>query len=70
MLKKSSMLVHRESGAEWRLDARTVGQTIPAKEVHQKPQILWVFVLSNLEGEKRFVYEHLYEKEYLVKAAD
>jgi hypothetical protein len=65
MLKKHTILIDRESGEEWRIDVRTPGNVV--QDAEGKPVKLYVYVLSNKELHRRFVYEHQVDRDYTVK---
>jgi len=56
MLKNLTKLIDIETNQEWRVDRRTRGEDIVAGPF-AKPQQTWVFIMSNRNGERRFVAE-------------
>ncbi|MFY9232973.1 MAG: hypothetical protein WAO58_00770 [Fimbriimonadaceae bacterium] len=65
MLKKQTILVDKESGEEWRIDERTPGNTVNGPD--GKPTKLYVYVLRNEKMHRRFVYEHMVDREFAQK---
>jgi hypothetical protein len=68
MLKKQTILVDKESGEEWRIYERAPGNIVDGPD--GKPTKLYVYVLRNEKMHRRFVYEHMVDKEFAVKAPD
>ena len=68
MLKKETVLIDRQSGDEWKIAERTPGATVVGPD--GKIVKLWVYVLNNKQYQRRFVYEHLIDKEFAAKDKD
>jgi hypothetical protein len=66
MLKKQTILVDKSSGEEWRIDERAPGNIVNGPD--GKPMKLYVYVLRNQQMHRRFVYEHMVDREFAVKA--
>jgi len=62
MLKKLSVLIDKTSGEEWTIRSRTVSNKVPDPTGNLVQ--LYVYVLQNERNHKRFVYEHLLEREF------
>lgn len=56
MLKNQTKVIDIETNQEWRVDRRTRGQDAPVGP-GGKVQPTWVLILSNREGERRFIAE-------------
>jgi hypothetical protein len=68
MLKKQSILVDKETGEEWKIDSRAPGNIV--QDAEGKPVKLYVYVLKNEKMHRRFVYEHMVDKEFALKGAE
>lgn len=66
MLKKQTILIDKTSGEEWRVDERTPGNIVSGPD--GKPTKLYVYVLRNEKMHRRFVYEHMVDREFAPKA--
>jgi hypothetical protein len=66
MLKKLSILVDKQSGEEWTVQERTFGSKVVNSE--GKTVQLYVYMLTNSQYHKRFVYEHMVDREFERKA--
>jgi hypothetical protein len=55
MVKNLTRMIDIETEMEWRVDKRTRGhdRIVPGS----KPMATWVLILSNREGERRFIAE-------------
>jgi hypothetical protein len=67
MLKKETLLIDKQSGDEWKVAERTPGATVVGPD--GKAVKLWVYVLNNKQYQRRFVYEHLLDREFDKKDA-
>jgi hypothetical protein len=57
VLKNQTRLIEIESNVEYKIDRRTRGADVPASGPFETPKPVWVLILSNRKGEKRFVSE-------------
>lgn len=62
MLKNSSVLIEKASGEEWTVRSRAMSNKVPDQSGALVQ--LYVYVLQNERHHKRFVYEHLFAREY------
>lgn len=62
MLKKFSVLIDKASGEEWTVRSRTISNKVPDSTGNIVQ--LYVYILQNERQHKRFVYEHLYDREF------
>lgn len=67
MLKNQTIVIDLETRGEWRVDARTKGPDHVGAD--GKLAATWVVVLSNKQGERRFVPEHRFKEFFEVPGA-
>jgi hypothetical protein len=68
MLKKQAVLIDKETGEEWTVQQRTPGDTV--NDAEGKPVKLYVYILRNEQMHRRFVYEHMVDREFNLKTAE